>query len=52
MQSFVQSFVQFGFSASEVKLSTVLAYTVAGTICIGWLILLSFSLASILTPSF
>ena len=52
MQSLIQSFVQFGFSASEVKLSTALPYVVACVLCIGWLILLSFSLASALTPSF
>jgi len=52
MQSFIQSFVQFGFSASEVKLSTTLVYAVAGALCVGWLALLSFSLAPILTHSF
>ena len=52
MQSFVQSFVQIGFSETEINLSTVLAYVVAGAICLGWLALLSFSLASMLPPSF
>jgi uncharacterized membrane protein YciS (DUF1049 family) len=51
MQHFVQSTFQFGFSETEVKLSTTLAYVVAGSLCMGWLALLSFSLASMLNPA-
>ena len=52
MQSFVQSLVQLRFSASKVKLSTTLEYIVAGAVCMGWLVLLSFSLASFLASWF
>jgi hypothetical protein len=52
MQSLIESFLQFGFSANEVKLSTALAYAVAGALCMGWLALLSYSIASMLTPLF
>jgi len=51
MQSFVYSFVHFEFSAIKVKLSDVLAYAAAGAIWLGWLVLLSFSLASLVTLS-
>ena len=37
MQSLIQSFVEFGFSASKIKLSTALPYLVAGVLCVGWL---------------
>jgi hypothetical protein len=51
MQSFVRSFAHFGSSTIEVKLSAVLAYAAAAAICLGWLVLLSFSLASLVTRS-
>ena len=52
MQSFIETFLQFGFSETEVKLSTAIAYAAAGAICLGWLALLSFSLASMLPHAF
>jgi len=52
MQSFVQSFFQLRFSATEVNLQIALIYAGACAICLGWLVLLSFSLASMLTFSF
>ena len=51
-ESLIESFLQFGFSANEVKLSTALAYAVAGALCMGWLALLSYSIASMLTLLF
>ena len=52
MQSFAQSFFQFRLSAYKVDLQTFLIYAGACALCLGWLVLLSLCLATMLTPSF
>jgi len=52
MESLANTFLKFGFSGSEANFNNALTYAIALGIAIGWLGLLSFSLASILDLSF
>ena len=52
MKFLPNTFLKFEFSGSEANFYNALTYAIALGICIGWLGLLSFSLASILGHSF
>jgi hypothetical protein len=52
MESLVNTFLKFGLSGSNANLNKVLTYAAALAFCLGWLGLLSFSLASVLNSSF
>jgi hypothetical protein len=52
MEPLVNTFPKFGYSGSEANLNNALTLAISLAICIGWLGLLSFSLASILTALF
>jgi hypothetical protein len=48
MEPLVNTFLKFGFSRNEAHLNYVLTLAISLAVCIGWLSLLSFSIASIL----
>ena len=52
MEPLVNTFLKFGYYRSEANLNDVLTLAISLAICMGWLGLLSFTLASILTASF
>lgn len=52
MEPLVNTLDKFGISRSEANLNNVLTLAISLAICIGWLGLLSFSLASIFAALF
>ena len=47
-QSFIGTFIYFGFPLNEVKSWIALPHAIAAAICIGWLVLLSYVLSSLI----